>query len=278
MGAPILAAPRRFYSTLLIAIVFCYWFLFGYRLISTSSPLEYHNRTQEISVTGTIVQPVARYFIDFPLHGPNYRDQFGELGKRVHLLMDWILASQHDPKDYLLKQSIEQVSESMFPFINNTSDPDNPAPLASLKDSYIPGSSGIVIPVGVKDFRYACHLVLKLRTVLHSTLPIQVAYAGDQDLPLSNRQTLAGLVQDVQFLDVLSVLDDKSMELDRSWAIKPFAVLASRFEQVILLDADVVFLQPPEYLLSRTDYQETGALFFHDRLLWQHAFADRHEW
>jgi alpha 1,3-mannosyltransferase len=109
-------------------------------------------------------------------------------------------------------------------------------------------------------------------------LPIQVAYAGDEDLSLSNRQTLAGLVEDIEFLDVLSVLDNRSMQLDRSWAIKPFAVLASKYEQVILLDADVVFLQPPESLLSHTGYQETGTLFFHDRLLWQHAFSERHKW
>jgi hypothetical protein len=152
MGASILAAPKRFYSTLFIATIFCtstsLCYLYS-SLTSTYAPLEYYNRASEISATGAIVQPVAKYFIDFPLHGPNYRNQFGELGNRVQLHTEWLLASHYDPKDYLLKQCIEQVSESMFPFIKNTSNPYNPTPLTFLKDSYVPGSSRIVIPVGV---------------------------------------------------------------------------------------------------------------------------------
>jgi alpha 1,3-mannosyltransferase len=47
---------------------------------------------------------------------------------------------------------------------------------------------------------------------------------------------------------------------------------------VILLDADAVFLQPPEVIFDQLGYQEIGVLLFRDRLLWQHAFQDRHEW
>lgn len=266
---------KRGYFTLFIAAVFCTTLYHLCTRSNSIAPLGNHRSNSAIS---TIVEPVAQYFIDYPLDGPNYRDQFGELGKRVQLLTSWILASHQHPKDHLLKKSIESVSESMFPFIKNTSNPDNLTPLTSLKNSYVPGSTGIVVPVGVKNFRFACHLIFILRTVLHSKLPIQIAYAGDGDLPLENRKSLLGLVKDIQFLDVLSVLDDESMALDRSWAIKPFAVLASTFEKLILLDADIVFLQPPETLLSRIDFQETGALFFHDRLLWQGAFPERHEW
>jgi hypothetical protein len=50
------------------------------------------------------------------------------------------------------------------------------------------------------------------------------------------------------------------MQIEKSWAIKPFAALASTFEKVIVIDADSVFLQPPENLLSETGWQETGTL------------------
>lgn len=67
-------------------------------------------------------------------------------------------------------------------------------------------------------------------------------------------------------LDIVAALSDETMNLrNGAWAVKPFAALASRFEQVILVDADAVFVQPPEVLLEYPGYKETGALFFHER-------------
>jgi alpha 1,3-mannosyltransferase len=64
-------------------------------------------------------------------------------------------------------------------------------------------------------------------------------------------------------LDVIATLSDEFMDLRHgSWAVKPFAILASQFEQVMLIDADVVFVQPPEVLFDHAGYRETGALFF----------------
>ncbi|KAJ3275650.1 hypothetical protein HDV01_007653 [Terramyces sp. JEL0728] len=53
------------------------------------------------------------------------------------------------------------------------------------------------------------------------------------------------------------------------WAIKPFAMLASSFENAMLIDADVVFLQSPEQLFSSKLYKENAALFYHDRSLFK---------
>ncbi|GKT40632.1 putative alpha-1,6-mannosyltransferase MNN10 [Colletotrichum spaethianum] len=52
----------------------------------------------------------------------------------------------------------------------------------------------------------------------------------------------------------------------------------SNQSEVILLDADSVFVQLPEKTLIDASYLQTGAFLFHDRLLWQHAYPDRHEW
>jgi hypothetical protein len=260
-----------------------FWIYFASSPASSSSPLL--QLEQLVSATpldhsgaGVFIDPIAKYFADYTFDGPNYGDHFGELGQRVQILTKWMALSQARGNDSLLDQSIEQASLAMFPFIRNPTNPQDATPLTRLRNSYIPNVPGIVIPVGGNSFRYACHLVLSIRNVLHSTLPIQIAYAGDEDLSPTNREILSSLVQDIDFLDVLSVLDNESMGLDRSWAIKPFAALASKFEQVILIDADAVFLQPPEYLFSQRGYQETGTLLFHDRLLWQHAYPERHEW
>jgi alpha 1,3-mannosyltransferase len=167
----------------------------------------------------------------------------------------------------------------MFPFLRNPSKPDDRTPFTSLRKSFIPGSRGIVITTGVGTFRFACHLVASIREVHKSKLPIQVVYAGDGDLPSKNRDILESLVTDIEFLDILTVLNDETLRLaDSGWATKSFAALLSKYEQVILLDADSVFVQPPDVVFTQRGYQDTGVLLFHDRLLWQHKFQDRHEW
>lgn len=50
------------------------------------------------------------------------------------------------------------------------------------------------------------------------------------------------------------------------WAVKPFAILLSSFREVIFIDADSLFFKNPEVLFADPEYQETGALFFHDRI------------
>ncbi|KAF7885986.1 uncharacterized protein EAF02_004495 [Botrytis sinoallii] len=76
-------------------------------------------------------------------------------------------------------------------------------------------------------------------------------------------------------------LDDTTLQLSDGlsrWAIKPFALLASAFEQVILVDSDAIFLQPPEIILdTHAAYAETGTLFFHDRLIGKNLYRYRHE-
>ncbi len=136
-----------------------------------------------------------------------------------------------------------------------------------------------MITTGIFTFRFACHLVVAIREVHQSKLPIQIVYAGDVDLPSKNRDVMMSLVTDVEFLDILTALDDETLKLSESgWATKSFAALVSKFEQVILLDTDCVFVQPPEVIFDQRGYQHTGSLLFHDRLLWHHSFADRHEW
>ena len=208
------------------------------------------------------------------------------MGKRVQVLRGWLefkeLKSNELSRDQidLLVSSIETTAISLFPFLHNLSLRDGLGALENVQQRYNHGSKGIVIPTGKGTFRYACHLIDCLRNVLHSQLPIQVVYANDVDLPSNYRNFITTLGEEIDTLDVTIVLDDETLQLaEDGWAIKPFAVLASTFEQVMLLDADAVLLQSPEAVFDRhTGYRDTGALFFHDRLLWQGAFKERHAW
>lgn len=205
------------------------------------------------------------------------------MGQRTQISRRWVEflddASKSEDRQVVL-EAVESAIGSMYPYLQNP--PQNPgskSPFTDLHSSIIPGSRGIVIPTGKGTMRYATHLIGSLKEVLHSELPIQVIYAGDNDLPAEDRRRLRSRFKEVEFLDMLTVIDDATTKLEEGgWAIKAFAALYAPFEEVILLDADCVFVQPPEKLFLDPSYSSTGALLFHDRLLWQHNFRERHDW
>ncbi|CAH0004279.1 unnamed protein product [Clonostachys byssicola] len=215
-----------------------------------------------------------------PIQEP-YKNQFWEVGLRLKQVNQWLSEIEQKPRNKdKLHGAVESVIAGLFPFLRTYS---QSSPLAALRKSFRPGSRGIVIPVGGSEnaIRYAGHLITSLRVVLGCTLPIQIAYAGDGGLSENDKQRILQVdgATDVTFLDVLSVFDDSTLKLaDGGWAIKAFAALGSDLEQVILLDSDAVFLQKPDVLFEQHPYIQDGAYLFHDRLLWQHAFADRHAW
>ena len=228
------------------------------------------------------IDTLTHYFIDYPVP----RSEFGEMGRRVQILLSWIQArdglsgSLGKGQRHALESRIDALALSMFPFLKTASNTTSTGVLSQLRDSFSPGSRGIVIAAGTHNFRYACHLVGSLRDTIRSSLPIQIAYSGDDDLPEPYRDFITSLGSDIDTLDITTAVDDSSLRLaEGGWAIKPFAALASRFEQVVLMDADTVFLQDPAVLLDKYQgYLHTGALLFHDRLIWQGAFQERHAW
>lgn len=285
----------------LLGIIYLYQPLFDLRSTSypdTSSSSQAPSSSQATSsnqaptvVTAIEFDPklaadLFQYFEDFPLVPP-YKERFGELGRRTRLLRDLLVSADNSHASSQRNSSLEIVDKTallLFPFLRAPPNlPPSAGGLLNLRSSIVPGSVGIVIPAGNNNLRFASHLIASLRNVLDSKLPIQIVYAGDGDLSRSNRHFLAELVassgQELSFLDILTVFDDATLNLrNGGWAIKPFAVLGSSFEKVILLDSDAVFLQKPEVLLDHPSFQHSGALLFRDRLLWQHAFSDRHEW
>ena len=51
------------------------------------------------------------------------------------------------------------------------------------------------------------------------------------------------------------------------WAIKPFAMLMSSFQEFIFLDADALFFQNPEVLFNFKYYRAAGTLYFRGRTI-----------
>ncbi|KZL76866.1 glycosyl transferase [Colletotrichum tofieldiae] len=224
----------------------------------------------------------ARSLIDNPIQPP-YKSKFYDLGQRVKTAREWVKFLDNAPKSEssgLLLETVESAIGSFFPFIQHSPKrPDSKTPFSDLRSSIVPGSRGFVIPTGKGTMRYATHLIGSLQEILHSNMTIQIVYAGDEDLPPEDREKLHSRFSEVQFLDIFTVVDDTTLQLVKGgWAIKAFAALYAPFEEVLLSDADSVFVQVPEKLFLDPSYESTGALLFHDRLLWQHAFAERHDW
>lgn len=143
--------------------------------------------------------------------------------------------------------------------------------LLELKRSF--RGRGIVIPTGSHHLRFAIHLVRHIR-YLNCHLPISVAYAGEKDLKPEELDFLRRM--NVDLLDVAQIFDVAMLSLG-GWEIKPFALLAAPYEEVILADADVVFLQNPTILLEDPGYQQHGAIIFHDRTLFA-GDTDKTRW
>ncbi|KAK3808422.1 MAG: mannosyltransferase putative-domain-containing protein [Benniella sp.] len=135
---------------------------------------------------------------------------------------------------------------------------------------------GLVFCAGNGQFEFVVTAIQALRSRLKSQLPIQVFHMGDSDLSPDRQQYLKDMTSNVEVMDVTQILDNGYMQLG-GWAIKPFAMLASRFEEVMFVDADAYFLQDPVVLFDDPGYQATGALFFYDRTLFA-RYGSGAEW
>ncbi|OUM67819.1 glycosyltransferase family 71 protein [Piromyces sp. E2] len=124
---------------------------------------------------------------------------------------------------------------------------------------------GIVMCVGNKHFNFARSAIDTLRYVIKTDLPIEIFYNGKNDLEESKRKTLSEF-ENVYLTDISNYFDNNVINLG-GWAIKPFSILASRFEEVILIDADSVFIRDPAILFEDEGYLEKGTVFFRDRTL-----------
>ncbi|KAL7745905.1 hypothetical protein RI367_008782 [Sorochytrium milnesiophthora] len=159
--------------------------------------------------------------------------------------------------------SMQGLANAVYPWLK--------APVRELQRNF--SSRGIVISTGRSHAHFAYMSIISIRR-LGCQLPVEIVYGGDKDLPLQYREVFERL-EGVTVLDMTSRIKWDVAGI-KGWAMKPFAILMSSFAEVILLDADVVLMQSPDVMFNDTGYNETGALFFHDRTLW--VDEKSHKW
>ncbi|KAK5454172.1 hypothetical protein LTS15_006172 [Exophiala xenobiotica] len=190
--------------------------------------------------------------------------QWGERGRRVRQLVQWADLLTKNPKED--RDMFEYVLTQQFPFLNGT---ENSVyrPWSSAINKAFSNQVGFVICAGSNNFHLAAHLIRNLRRVHSSRAPIEIAYAGENDLRAEHRTYLSNLEPDVSLIDLLDRFPAAHDDLVGSgWAMKPFALLASSHIRAILVDADALFLTSPDSLFEvNPGLDRTGVLFFHDR-------------
>jgi hypothetical protein len=122
---------------------------------------------------------------------------------------------------------------------------------------------GIVICAGgARLFTCAWVEIALLRRHLGCTLPIEVWHIGSGELGPAMRSLLADL--GAETVDALEVARRHPTARLGGWELKAFALMHSRFREVLLLDADNVPVRDPEFLFDTPEYQAGGAMFWPD--------------
>ncbi len=122
---------------------------------------------------------------------------------------------------------------------------------------------GIVIPAGGPDLFTNAYVLIRLLRITHGcALPIDVWHFGPAEMSPRMKYLLRELAVDT--VDAEAVLAEHPAAIRSGWPLKPYALMWSRFEQVLMLDADQVPLRDPADLFDGKDFRATGALLWPD--------------
>jgi hypothetical protein len=115
---------------------------------------------------------------------------------------------------------------------------------------------------GAAMFTNAYVLLHVLRRELHCKLPIEVWHFGSREMSARMRFLLREL--DADPVDANPIIETQQLTIGDGWQLKSLALMQSRFEQVLLLDADQVPERDPELTFSWPEFAETGAVLWPD--------------
>jgi hypothetical protein len=133
------------------------------------------------------------------------------------------------------------------------------------------GQNGIVMCVGDRmkrnknAFASAYSTIQAIRSVFNSTLPMEIFFIGDEDLSMESRAVLEK-IPGVTTHNLFDSFDQDILGI-HGFLAKPYSILASSFQEVILMDSDTNFLYSPDRLFDSSVYKSEGTLFWKDRTL-----------
>ncbi|CAK4467992.1 unnamed protein product [Aphanomyces euteiches] len=141
-----------------------------------------------------------------------------------------------------------------------------------------PSARGIVICLFDAMIPMTVSLVQELRALGYKDL-IQM-YHCDGELSNVSQRLLRDYDSNIEIIDgcremvALGKLRKDQMAGYRSFWLKPLALVHTRLDEVIIMDADDLVFQNPSRLFDVPGYQETGTIFFYDREILKKEFLN----
>jgi Mannosyltransferase putative len=120
----------------------------------------------------------------------------------------------------------------------------------------------VVVAGGARIFTNAYVLLHMLRHVLRSSLPVELWYFGQREISPAMAAAVEPL--DVRLVDANPLIAASGANVRDGWQLKCFALVHSRFAEVLLLDADQVPNSDPAACFDWPQFAETGAVFWPD--------------
>jgi alpha 1,2-mannosyltransferase len=122
------------------------------------------------------------------------------------------------------------------------------------------GGRGIVTACGSNECYYVgAYVMIKLLRQFKCYLPVEVwKFEWERDDKWDSIFNGLDGVEVRYYNKHISDVDRKG------WCLKPFAVLESKFKEVLFLDSDIAPAKSPEYLFNYQPYLETGSIFWSD--------------
>ncbi len=143
---------------------------------------------------------------------------------------------------------------------------------------------GVEFPFPGERYLPSTYVLVRLLRHLGCGLPVEVWHLGKAEMPEGMRRVFAEL--GAVCVDGAAVRRVQPVRRLAGWELKCFALLHSRFAEVLLLDADNCPVRDPAFLFTTPEYAEMGAIFWPDftrlgpeRAVWAAAgVAYREEW
>jgi len=121
---------------------------------------------------------------------------------------------------------------------------------------------GIVICGGGVTYFTCAWVCINMLRRLNCQLPIQLWHLGRKEFDEAMEALLAPL--GVECVDASVIRRQFPARILHGWELKPYAILHSRFREVLFLDADNVPVVNPDFLFETPPYRTTGAMFWPD--------------
>jgi len=139
---------------------------------------------------------------------------------------------------------------------------------------------GIVMCLHDNAVPMGLSLIQELRALGNRDL-IQIYHCLPSELSAASKELIYKMDGYVEIVDIcILLIADKTFTIDmakklQNFWLKPIALIHSSLEEVMLLDADDVFLEDPSVLWTNVGYKTTGTLFFYDRVIKSNEYFNK---